>query len=122
MGLEEDLLGALKFAKIGGKMPADKMVKQLVLNYQIGALKHLREQLDGMINELSKQGVSLKDMGMFDPFKILGVSADATQEEVRKAYKAAARKAHPDAGGSNEEMMKINAAYEAICRFRGWSK
>lgn len=32
--------------------------------------------------------------------------------ELKKAYKAAARKAHPDMGGSTEEMQRVNAAYE----------
>jgi len=122
MGLEEDLFGALKYAKLGGKLPPDKVIQQVLINYQIGALKKLREQLDKMIGELSRQGSCLKDMGPLDPFKILGVSPDATKEEVDKAYKAAARKAHPDKGGSDEEMMKVNAAYEAIYMFKGWSK
>lgn len=122
MGLEEDLFGALKYAKLGGKMSPDKMIQQLVLNYQIGALKRLRGQLDGMINTLAKQGGILKDMGAFDPFKILDVSPDATQAEVKEAYRKAAHKVHPDRGGTNDDMMKVNAAYEAICNFKGWKK
>jgi len=122
MGIEEDLLGALKYAKVGGKMTPDKMLKQLVLNYQIGALKRLREDLDKMIGDLTQQGTTLKDMGAFDPFKILNVSPDATKEEVDRAYKKAAMRAHPDKGGSNEEMARVNAAYEVIYRFKGWSK
>lgn len=33
-------------------------------------------------------------------------------DELRKAYRAAALKAHPDHGGSTEEMQQVNAAYE----------
>ncbi len=33
-------------------------------------------------------------------------------DELRKAYRAAAMKAHPDHGGSVEEMQRVNAAYE----------
>ena len=33
-------------------------------------------------------------------------------DELRKAYRAAAMKSHPDHGGSVEEMQKVNAAYE----------
>ena len=33
---------------------------------------------------------------MNDPYKILGVSPDASDEDVKKAYLALARKYHPD--------------------------
>ena len=33
---------------------------------------------------------------MKDPYSILGVSSDATDEEVKNAYRALARKYHPD--------------------------
>ena len=36
-----------------------------------------------------------------------------TLDELKKAYKAAAMKNHPDIGGSTAEMQRINAAYEA---------
>lgn len=35
-----------------------------------------------------------------------------TAEELKKEYHAAARQAHPDLGGSNEEMQRVNAEYE----------
>ena len=48
------------------------------------------------------------------PFQILGVSADASMEEIKDAHRRLAMKHHPDRGGSNEEMARINAAYEAM--------
>lgn len=47
---------------------------------------------------------------------VLGVSASATVSEVEAAYRAKARTAHPDVGGSAEEMSKINAARERAIR------
>lgn len=55
-----------------------------------------------------------------DPYKILGVQHDAPDEVVRAAHKAQARKHHTDLGGDRDTMARINAAFEAIGRARGW--
>jgi len=122
MGLEEDLFEAMKFMNVGGKgkMPQNKMLQAIIRNAQVGALKHLRDQLDGMITKLAKQGIDVKGMGDLDPFKILGVDPNATKEEAQKAYRGKAAEAHPDRGGSHEQMVKVNAAWETIKRFKGW--
>lgn len=58
-----------------------------------------------------------------DPFKDLGISKNASPEEIRKAYLKRAQAAHPDQGGSNEAMAKVNAAYkEALRQVGGRSK
>jgi len=53
-----------------------------------------------------------------DPYKVLGVSPDATDEQIKQAYRALAKKYHPDRNPGDQEaakmMQKINAAYEAI--------
>lgn len=58
---------------------------------------------------------------MSDPYKILGISRDATDEEVKKAYRQLSRKYHPDANINNpnkdqaEEMFKqVQQAYQQI--------
>ncbi len=61
-----------------------------------------------------------------DPYSVLGISRDATDEEVKKAYRELARKYHPDNYGDDnplkdlavERMQEINAAYEEIERDR----
>ena len=53
-----------------------------------------------------------------DPYKVLGLSPDASDEEVKKAYRRLAMKYHPDRNPGDEEaarkMQQINAAYDAI--------
>ena len=53
-----------------------------------------------------------------DPYKILGVSPDASDEEIKQAYRRLAKKYHPDLNPGNEEaakkMQQVNAAYEQI--------
>ena len=44
------------------------------------------------------------------PFEILGVSPGAQESEIRAAWRRLARRLHPDAGGTNEEMAALNTA------------
>lgn len=50
-------------------------------------------------------------------FSVLGVGPDASPEDVKRAYKAAARKNHPDLGGDVEAMKGVNAAYDNIMKW-----
>ena len=62
---------------------------------------------------------------MTDPYKVLGVSPDASDEEIKKAYRDLARKYHPDkyrdsdlADLASDKMKEVNAAYEEIQNMR----
>lgn len=62
---------------------------------------------------------------MKDPYSVLGVSRDASDEEIRRAYLELARKYHPDkyAGSdlaelAEEKMKEVNSAYDAIQEMR----
>lgn len=53
-----------------------------------------------------------------DPYKVLGLSPDASDEEVKQAYRRLAKQYHPDRNPDDAEaakkMQQINAAYEQI--------
>ena len=51
---------------------------------------------------------------MDSPFEVLGLDADADDEEVKEAYRQRVKDAHPDHGGSVAEFQVVRAAYEAI--------
>ena len=55
---------------------------------------------------------------MRDPYQVLGISRDATEEEVTAAFRKLAKKYHPDLNPGDEtaqkRMAEINVAYEEI--------
>lgn len=58
---------------------------------------------------------------MNDPYKVLGVSPGASEDEIKKAYRDLARKYHPDnyvnnplADLAQEKMKEINEAYDTL--------
>lgn len=58
---------------------------------------------------------------MVDPYEILGVSRDASEEEIKKAYKRLSRKYHPDANLDNpkaaeEKFKQIQQAYQQVMK------
>ncbi|MBQ4302265.1 MAG: J domain-containing protein, partial [Oscillospiraceae bacterium] len=62
---------------------------------------------------------------MNDPYEVLGVSRNASDSEIKKAYHDLVKKYHPDNYADNpladlasEKMKQINEAYDSITRAR----
>ncbi|MCR4842122.1 MAG: J domain-containing protein [Eubacterium sp.] len=60
---------------------------------------------------------------MTDPYSVLGVSRNATDDEIKKAYRTLSRKYHPDANVNNpnkdqaeERFKQVQEAYEQIMK------
>ncbi|KAE9396733.1 hypothetical protein BT96DRAFT_1021239 [Gymnopus androsaceus JB14] len=49
-----------------------------------------------------------------DYYKVLGVDRDADEKTIKKAFRRAAKTAHPDKGGSEAKMAAVNEAYEVL--------
>lgn len=124
-----------------------KMMEFLVhLTYIDGTLSHAEEEiLKSIAHELgfnendlsammerfgSLHRHSIKESSIDEAYALLGLSADATNDEVKKGYRALVREYHPDIiksqGASDEylreatqKVQEINAAYEMIKKTRG---
>ena len=62
---------------------------------------------------------------MSDPYQILGVKQNASDDEVKRAYRDLVKKYHPDSYQNNplselaeEKMKEVNNAYDAIVKMR----
>ncbi|MDD5144873.1 MAG: molecular chaperone DnaJ [Candidatus Pacebacteria bacterium] len=51
---------------------------------------------------------------MKDYYQILGVSQDASPEDIKKAYRKLAHEHHPDKGGEEKNFKEINEAYQVL--------
>ena len=51
---------------------------------------------------------------MADPYAVLEVSPTATDAEIKAAYRRLVKQHHPDAGGDDQRMLALNAAWEVL--------
>jgi len=116
-GFDGDLNDMFKHLNFTQGAGMNKMLGLMMRNAQISMLKQLRRSIDDTIKRYGTQ-----DQDVPDPYEVLGVTPEAKREDIERAYKRKAFEVHPDRGGSQQEMIKVNAAYQAIKMMRGWSK
>lgn len=56
----------------------------------------------------------LDSMGTANPYEILNVTAKATAEQIKKAYRVAALKHHPDKGGDADKFKAVSIAHAIL--------
>ena len=89
--------------------------EQLLNMYQDAVIKVFRQKVDDLSKELEKMMNP-----NYNPFRIMGVGLNVTEKGLKEAYRSKAQRYHPDKGGTEEEFKKIQLAYEAIKRMKGW--
>ena len=125
---------------IRNRMPAE--VRAQLVHYLFGIAKadgnvaeselKSTENIANLLGVSQQEFISLKNMFYRDvnsDYKILGVTASASNEEVKKAYRKMAITHHPDKvasmgeeyqKGAKEKFLKIQEAYENIKKNRGF--
>jgi DnaJ like chaperone protein len=94
---------------------------------EVNALREVAAFL-GLNAGMADQLLSLGSNTVDDAYKVLGVSSDATDEEVRSAYRKLVRQNHPDRvatlgtdvmEAAKKKMQEINDAKERVYKVRG---
>jgi curved DNA-binding protein CbpA len=72
------------------------------------------------LRQNSNSDLGAKTMKLTDAANVLNLSGTVTSKDIKKAYRAAALKYHPDKNPAGSEMMKIiNAAFDVLKNFSG---
>ena len=101
-------------------------IKSMYTQYQYGGYTGQQQYQEGGYSSSSRTYTSRDELE--NAYRILEVSPDATDDEVKKAYRAAAKKHHPDKvqhlgedvrRAADEKFAKVNEAYDKIKKARG---
>ncbi len=98
-----------------------------VTSEEIAELRHIATSL-GLASSVVDQMLSLGGQTLEDAYKVLGITPDATDDEVRKAYRKMALQYHPDRvatlgddikESATKKFQEINDAKDRIFKARG---
>ncbi|KAG6908134.1 putative NRPS-like protein biosynthetic cluster [Tephrocybe rancida] len=109
-GCEEDVDGLVGRGEVLlGKQEWEEAVQ--VLNKAWEASGQSSRDIHSRLQRAQKL---LKQSKQKDYYKVLGVSRDADARTIKKAFRNAAKTAHPDKGGTEDKMAAVNEAYEVL--------
>ncbi len=77
----------------------DDMITWILLwwfYYRKPGEEKIRQKFEEKMDDFFKQSEDKENPPSSDPYRILGVSKDASKEEIQKAYRQLANKYHPD--------------------------
>ncbi|MGE3623791.1 MAG: TerB family tellurite resistance protein [Bdellovibrionales bacterium] len=127
--LEEVLTGLFTIAAADSKGLSPKEVRFLE---RVAVIFEFT--VEDFIRIAARSGVNLapreKEKPRNESYSILGVAENATEEQIKTAYRTLIRTHHPDKlvaqglppefiASANEKMKRINVAYDTICKTRG---
>ncbi len=98
-----------------------RIARWLVLPDVFPAVRGFRDEVRFLYPELFEE-VSIPASGVPHWASVLGIDSPFRVSKVRDAYRARSKSAHPDAGGSHVEFVRLQAAYEEArdyCRIMG---
>lgn len=126
----EDLFSnLLKHVNLSGNQNPTRLLASVMRQAERHVLSNLMRRIEAVIGKIDSQSENTQGGArmssdytdeQLDPFTILDVDRNATQEEVKKAYWKKSQEVHEDHGGSHADMVRVNAAYEAIKIYKGW--
>ncbi|KAG6847927.1 hypothetical protein H0H93_004826 [Arthromyces matolae] len=109
-GCEEDVDGLVGVAEVFlSKSEWEEAVRTLTKAFE----KSGQSNRD-IHSRLQRAQKLLKQSKQKDYYKVLGVARDADEKTIKKAFRRAAKTAHPDKGGSEAKMAAVNEAYEVL--------
>jgi hypothetical protein len=88
-------------------------MRAIYLTLEALRLSYKRGLADVLMHTVA-QMLALPGAQYIDPYELLGVRPDADLEDIEAMYRIKAKRAHPDKGGTAEQMAQLNAAIERI--------
>ena len=103
-------------------------LKRLFQDFLKSAVEDMQADLrEGLLQELARSQMAglmgIQGTGEFDPYAVLGLERDCSEDEVKRRYLELMKLLHPDVAGGKTTFLAtlVNLAYQNICRERNLS-